>query len=693
MDDRPQQANSVSGAAGGPVVQTGAHYGDTYIGTTPVRVPREIHPLTGEFVNRDRERTRARALLAHSDGKPGSKIVMFTGLPGVGKSATARHVAGEVDAYPGGELFVDLGKLRGPDGVAVSDALADCLRSLGVQEKVLPSTFAGRAGLYQTWTSGSPVLVLLDDVAEPAEVEPFVPKAPGSSVLVTSNRRLSDLLLDEASVVEIDPLGDEAGSELMQAMCGARRAEQEPAAMRELAGLCGGFPEMLRIMAAALRAHPSLPVAELVAENRADGSQLTSPFTVAYKMLPPEAAELYRRLGLVPVGDFDLDLVRAAAEVPARARRVLVALLDAHFVVDDGSGRYRMHDLVRAHARACAEQHDSAESRAATLRRIVRHCLHRAAFADLAILGRGRLRITDHAELLAGQEQPFTGERAKQDAMSWMDAERATLAAVLRSAVDGGLHRAAWQLAEAMTALYVNRRYLLEWVATTELGVRAAELDERPDAVARLRSFVSRALTDLGELARAEAELDAALPRAEGLGQPRLLASVWELVGRYRDATGRSATAVEAYGQALELFVAAGDLRGRAFVTYFLGCSLDASGEHRRALETLHEALRLIRDVPDERMAGRALTGIGVAHAGLGELDAANDVLHEAISVLIAGEDHYYAAQARERLAEVAAARGDVALQRDNLRAALAVHESFGGPRAADLRAELERLG
>ncbi|WP_243788001.1 NB-ARC domain-containing protein [Saccharopolyspora gloriosae] len=693
MNDRPESANSVSGTAAGPVVQTGAHYGDTYIGATPVRVPREIHPLTIEFVNRERERTRTRELLAHSDGTSGSKIVMLTGLPGVGKSATARHVAGELGAYPGGELFVDFAKLRGPDGAAVSDALADCLRSLGVQDKVMPSTLAGRAGLYQTWTSESPVLVLLDDVAEPAEVAPFVPKAPGSSVLVTSNRRLSELLLDEASVVEIAPLGDAAGSELMQAMCGVRRAEQEPAAMRELAGLCGGFPEMLRIMAAALREHPSLRVAELVEENHADGSQLTSPFNVAYRMLPAEPAGLYRRLGLLPVGEFDLELVRAVADAPARARRELVALLDAHFVVDDGNGRYRMHDLVRAHARACAERQDSAESRADAVRRIVRHCLHRAAFADLAMLGPGRLRITDHAELLAGQEQPFTGERAKQDATSWMDTERATLAAVLRSAVDGGLHREAWQLAEAMTALYVNRRYLLEWVAATDLGVRAAELDESPDAVARLRSFVSRAFTDLGELDRARAELDAALPVAQRLGRPRLLASVWELVGRYGDATGDGARATEAYGQALELFTAAEDLRGRAFVTYFLGCSQDADGGSRQALETLREALRLIREVPDERMAGRALTGIGAAHARLGEHHAATEALHEAISVLTAGEDHYYAAQAREKLAEVAAASGDVALQRENLRGALAVYESLGSPRVARVRAELAQLG
>ncbi|GAA3359907.1 NB-ARC domain-containing protein [Saccharopolyspora gregorii] len=692
MSDGPEIANSASGTVGGPVVQAGAHYGDNYFGTGPARTPHEIRPLTGDFVNRERERARLREHLAHSDGTRGSKIVMLTGLPGVGKSATARHVAGEVDVYPGGELFVDFGSLRGADGAAISDALGDCLRRLGVQDKAMPATLAGRTELYQTWTSGKPLLVLLDDVAEPAEVEPFVPNAPGSSVLVTSNRRLSELLPDETSVVEIEPLGDEAGSALMQALCGTRRAEQEPAAMRELARLCGGFPEMLRSMAAALRKHPSLRVAELVAENRADGARLTSPFNVACKMLPAAAAELYRRLALLPVGEFGRDLVSAAAGTD-RSHWELGELLDAHLLVDEGDGRYRMHDLVRAHARALAEQHDSAEDRAATLRRIVRHCLHRAAFADLAVLGAGRLRITDHAELLAGQRQPFTGDRAKQDAVDWMDAERGALAAVLRSAVDGGLNREAWQLAEALTALYVNRRHLVEWVGATELGVRAAELDGRPDAAARLGSFASRALTDLGHLDRARAELDAALPVAERLGRPRLTASVHELVGRYHDATGEPAAAVDAYRRAIELFTAAGDARGRAFVGYFLGCAEYALGEHERALDTLRDALRLIRDVPDERMAGRALAAIGTAHAHLGAHDAATAALDEAIAVLTAGEDHYYAAQAREALADVAAARGDAELRQENLRAALAVYERYGSPRAAGVREALAALG
>ena len=105
----------------------------------------------------------------------------------------------------------------------------------------------------------------------------------------------------------------------------------------------------------------------------------------------------------------------------------------------------------------------------------------------------GRLRITKHAELLAGQQQPFTGDRAKQDALAWMDAERGALAAVLRSAVDGGLNREAWQLAEALTALYVCGFVLFLWgtfrmtTATWEM-IGSIRRPAEPDPAPRRRA-------------------------------------------------------------------------------------------------------------------------------------------------------------------------------------------------------------
>jgi tetratricopeptide (TPR) repeat protein len=701
--------NELSGTVGGSAVQIGHVGGDVNVvagsSALPVTVPHEVPVSLPGFVNREDERSQAGGLL-DPDAKGPALIAVFTGLPGVGKTATAQCVVGENEgAYAGGELFVDFARLRDRGGTAVSDGLADCLRALGVDDRVMPPTLAGRANLYRTRTKSTPVLVMLDDVAEPAEVAPFVPTAPGSAVLVTSNRQLSELLLDDAAVVPIDPLHDVAGADLLTALCGKQRQSAEPEALGELAALCGGLPIALRVAAARLRSHPSLRVSDLVAEIASDDSglsafelsgagQVASVFTASYRDLPVGAARLYRRLGLLPGPDFTAELAAALdGGEPAEERRLLGFLVEANLVTDGGTGRYRLHSLVRRHARGCASEDEPEESRATTLRRAVRYLLRYAAFADLAVMGAGRLRITSHEELLAGVPNPFEGENAKVRALDWLDTERPNLMAVLRVAVDQGWHRQAWQLAEAMTALYVNRRYLEDWIESTRLGVTAAQLDQAPEAVARLRSFVSRALTDLGDLTSARAALDESLPIAQESGHRRLEASVWELIGRYHDEQAHeSGRAVEAYQRARELFDQAEDKRGSAFVQYFLGRSQDCEAGSEQALHTLQRALELIREVPDQRMAGRALASIGTAHAHLGDYASAVSTLDEAIADLAAGNDIYYEAQAREALAEVAERMGDRALQQENLQRALEIHATFGSPRVHDLQAALARM-
>jgi tetratricopeptide (TPR) repeat protein len=712
-DDRVERGvggtrNDLSGSVQGSVVQVG-YSGDIFIGSSGRRViPHEVPVSLSGFENRKRERSVVGALLKPAASGP-VRIAVLTGLPGVGKTATAWTVVSDVEgAFEGGELYVDFGLLRAQDGAAVNAGLGNCLGALGVDRRVMPATLSARVNLYRTYTKDKPVLVTLDDVVEPAEVAPFVPTAPGSVVLVTSNSRLSELVLDDAAIVPIDPLPDAAAVDFLARRSGGERVSLEPEAMRELVRLCGGLPVTLRVAAGRLRSHSSLAVADLVEEIVADehglsgfdfpGTQrVSSVFTAAYRGLPADAARLYRWLGLLPGPDFTAEMVAAGGEgKAAEQRRLLEILVEANLVTDDGAGRYRLHGLVRRHARWCASEEEPEQSRMAFIRRVVEYFLRRAAFVDLTVLDPERLRIASYEELLAGVDNPFAGADAKTRALDWLEAERTNALVVLKVAVDEGFPRQAWQLAEAMTALYVNRRYLEDWVESTRLGVRAAEWDGMPEAVARLRSFVSRALTDLGDGAAARAELDAALPIARESGNPRLEASVWELWGRYHDEQARTGNgesrdrAVEAYQRALELFDAAGDQRGYAFVLYYLGKSLDSQGQSELALQTLERARGLIQEIPDQRMADRALASIGTARARLGDTAGAVVVLREAIEGLVAGQHVYYEAQAREALAEVAERIGDRTLRQENLRRALEIHAGFGSPRVADLEAALD---
>src|SRR5262249_31486274 len=149
------------------------------------------------------------------------------------------------------------------------------------------------------------VLMVLDDVTEPAQVSPLVPNSVGSVVLVTSNEELAELALDDAEFLPLDPLDDDASVRLLVEVCGAKRIAAEPDSVARIVELCAGLPIALRVAGARLKERPRLAVAELadeIADERRGlaafamrGKPMVSPvFTVAYRRLPPDAARLYR---------------------------------------------------------------------------------------------------------------------------------------------------------------------------------------------------------------------------------------------------------------------------------------------------------------------------------------------------------------------------------------------------------------
>ncbi|MGH3587312.1 MAG: ATP-binding protein, partial [Pseudonocardia sp.] len=70
-------------------------------------VPHQVAPWTGRFVNREQELEIVSRLVGDQAGA-GTRIAVFTGLPGVGKTLLVRKaVEQHRGAFPGGELFVE----------------------------------------------------------------------------------------------------------------------------------------------------------------------------------------------------------------------------------------------------------------------------------------------------------------------------------------------------------------------------------------------------------------------------------------------------------------------------------------------------------------------------------------------------------------------------------------------------------
>ncbi|MHC0430637.1 hypothetical protein ACX6XY_10655 [Streptomyces sp. O3] len=689
--------NEFGGTAGGNVVQAGT-IGDVHLAAVPPPppvTPRQVPRGPAAFVD------RADAL-GSIDGGPG--LTVLSGLPGIGKSAVARSWAERRrESFPGGDFYIDFAELRRQRGGAdVSAGVSGCLRALGVADAYLPPTLGELSALFRSRTADRPVLVVLANVTEPAQVRALIPGGPGSVVLATSQDRMAELILDGAQLITLEPLPAKHGRRLIGELCGARRVADEPEAADRIVAYCAGLPVALHVAAARLLSARRLTLAALADELadeqrrldalRTGGEKLvTAVFNVAYDGLAPAAARMYRLLGVYPGLSWDTASAAALAELPeAEAAELLDVLEDASLIDGAADGRYAFHALVRLHARQRAEAEDAAEARAAAVRRAVDHLLDLAAYADLALLG-GRLRAGAYAERVTG-DGPFAG---KAEALEWLDSRRGELLAAVRAAAAGGLRRQTADLAEALTALYLNRRYLADWVESGELGVRAAVDGGDPAVEARLRCLLSRPLLDRGEDERARAELETAVERADASGNLLLRASAREFYGRYWDRhDGERAIAV--YAEALDLYHRHGDPRGIAIGLYFTGCAQDAAGRHTTALATLRDAyarFMAIGEHGDRRMGARAKAAVGACLGNLGQGEQAVAELTSAVKMLRETGAVHYEAPARERLADLAGERGEHGARREHLLRALEIYEQGGSPRADGVRRRLAAQG
>jgi tetratricopeptide (TPR) repeat protein/transcriptional regulator with XRE-family HTH domain len=653
-------------------------------------LPRDIGAFTGR-----KSELQAVVRLAAGAHQSGGIVGIFAigGMAGIGKTTFAVHAAHQLaPRFPDGQVFMPLhAHTPGQRPVDPANALASLLLTAGVDASQIPAGLEERSRLWRDRLAGKQVLLLLDDAVGYDQVKPLLPGAAGSLVLVTSRRHLT--ALEDAQSISLDTLpADEAAALLVRLSSRPGLSEEDPA-VREIARLCGYLPLAIGMMAGRLRHHPAWSVSELAnylasARDRlelmhTENLSVAAAFDLSYQDLSPPQQRLFRRLGLHSGVDIDAYAAAALDDADlATTRRRLEVLYEQHLLGEHAPGRYRLHDLMREHARSLAAADPSGE-RMAAADLLLTYYLRTARSADLHLARRGRAAPDAMARQAATtQPEPVTTVQVpdfatRKDALDWMDRERLNLEAAVSDAVRRGRPHFAIALPAAMHAFLRFQGHLDQALALHQAALNSAVGigDERAEA---------EALTNLGDIEMARRDYPAAaasLSRAIQLyrdqdNRPGEAAALTEL-GAAMYLTGDNQAAADHLGHALEIYRDLGDKLGEAVVLSRLGSVQLVTGDYQAATSGLAAALELYRQLGDRLGEAYALNDLGAVRQATGDHVRAGANLAQALDIYRDLGDRLGEANALLDLGNVQQATGDYAAAVTGLTRALELYREL----------------
>jgi len=683
----------------------------------PRRTVNELPGDAGRLVGREAEL----AQLVAPSAAGAVSIVTVDGTAGVGKTALVVRAARELsDRYPDGCLFVDLRAHSTRRRQSPEQALQRLLRSLGAAGGELPGDLEELTAVWRATTSSLRLLLVLDDALDADQIRPLLPAGADSRVLVAGRRRLTDL--DAERRVTLEPLASGDAVSLLAHIIGEERAGREPEAAHRLAGLCDGLPLALRIAGSRLQSRHSWTVEHLVGRMAGDDEQrlgelsvgdrsVETAFHMSYDQLTPEQQRGFRALGLAPTVEFDVLTSAVMLGRPSYdSERILESLVDASLLQEPRPGRYRLHDLVRVHARRLAE---AAPAEAAAVRTAAFRL-----FLDAA-------RVTSDwgsAGFPTGPRPAGTPFPGWQDAEAWLDAAGGELVDVVGHATAHGEADYACWIAEALVDYFVRQSRYDE--SQTVLEIALAHVDEatdprmatalrncmgytavfqgryrqsrscltealdlirrRPDPCEEARNLAAMASVDLsvGDSDQAIARATAAAHLSRRLGNDWVASMALVILGLAHQFAGRNEEALACFAFAETYAETDGRPRvlGRT-----LTCAADAHlrlGRYGEAKSRFRQAVELGQQVGDTFLCARSLTRLGTAEQGEGNPAAAIALHHQALlqhrllNPLTDPSYDWLEMDIRSRLGHVYLATGRVREAREQFQAVIDVHEA-----------------
>jgi DNA-binding SARP family transcriptional activator/tetratricopeptide (TPR) repeat protein len=714
--------------------------------------PRELPAGVRHFTGRAGELAALTSLL--DEPAAGRGIVVISaigGTAGVGKTALAvqwaRQVAGR---FPDGQLYVNLRGYDQGEPVPAADALAGFLRTLGVPGTDIPDEVEERARQYRSKLAGRRVLVLLDNARDGEQVRPLLPGDSGCAAVVTSRDALAGLVAAEgARRLDLDvlPLGDAV--RLLRSLIGPR-AEADPEAVIELAGLCARLPLALRIAAELAVARPAAPLAGLVAELKAsrldildageDRADVRAVFSWSYRQLPGDAAQAFALIGLHPGEDLDVHAVaavtststgqarrmldQAAAREPGgRSDHALTRLFDYYLAAAGAAmdvlypAETQLRPPTRPVAAAVPDMADEAQARAwldrerANLTAVVAHCAAHGWPRHVAMLA-----DTLHRYLIYGSHLPEASTIYRRALhVARQSADLAAEASALIGLGSLALYKGQFREAAAEYRVALDRYRQCgdrsgEARVLGNLGITEQQLHNQHSAAGYFRQATdaaedagdglsaARALTHLAfvenEMAsydQAAEHLQRALPVFREANDQDYEAAALEAIGELHRRRRQLPEAADFFEQAMTIYRRTGNLTGVADQLLNLGNVSVRQGEYQQAIGHLRQALALHRQAGYQHGEVQTLRILAEALDGAGQPAAARSELAAAVQLAADTDNTYQHASAHRDLAESYHRAGEHEQARHHWQRALTLYTQLGVPEADQVRSQLNR--
>jgi WD40 repeat protein len=208
---------------------------------------RTYPPLPQHFVPRPELLERVRQEIIQ-EGSGGISLCAIRGSGGIGKTVLAQalcHDEAVQDAFPDGVLWVNIG--QNPSDEHLCEQIRELAKAMG-DTLTAYDTLQGCQNQLRNTLHDKSVLIVLDDVWDPSNVQPFTADAPRCCLLLTT-RSQAVVNGTNAREVAAGVMAETESKELLARKTGLNVASLPPEAVK-IIQRCGGLPLALAMLGA-----------------------------------------------------------------------------------------------------------------------------------------------------------------------------------------------------------------------------------------------------------------------------------------------------------------------------------------------------------------------------------------------------------------------------------------------------------